>query len=87
MIGTGIDDCWVNFELRPFADITAAVSDEPDGECPVILTRVFPDQVGGYYCLRADGHPGRHIAVSFTGTCAAWPGTLPPTLADLEATP
>ncbi len=83
MIGTGIDDCWVNFELRPFADIAAAVSDEPDCDCPAVLSRIVGP--GGFYCLRYDGHPGRHIAVGFAGTCAAWPGTLPPTLADLEA--
>lgn len=46
------------------------------------------ETTSGWYCIRAIGHKGRHMAYAGVDhVIAAWPGTHTPTSADLEAIP
>jgi hypothetical protein len=77
---------WLNWEERQFHDLYDAIMANPDGT--KICGDHAPTAAGHRVCTRAPGHPGRHIATGAKTAAlrivAAWPGTLPPTLEDLE---
>jgi hypothetical protein len=82
MSGQPALDAWVcpPAEGHDYADVSAALHAVAEyWDCPANL--------GWLYCSRPAGHPGRHVAVGYDEMCAAWPGTHPVTLADLDPAP